>query len=49
VDQDPELDRVGSASFCQIQTLIGIGIQGIPIRIGVNSKQKKFQYAVKNT
>jgi hypothetical protein len=32
VDLDP--DRVGSASFCRIQT--GIGIQVMPIRIDIN-------------
>jgi len=45
------VDRVGSGSFCRI----GIGIQGMPIRIGINSKHIyllllfiKFQFAVQN-
>ncbi len=37
VDPDPDAERVGSALFCLIR--IGIGIQGMPIRIGINSKQ----------
>jgi hypothetical protein len=34
---DPDPNRVGSTSFCRIQ----IGIQGMQIRIGINSMQMK--------
>jgi hypothetical protein len=40
--EDPDTDRVGSASFCRI----GIGTQGMPnrirpIRIGIKSRNKR--------
>jgi hypothetical protein len=38
VDPDPDADRVGSATFCRI----GIGIQGLLIRIGIISKNVYF-------
>jgi hypothetical protein len=37
VDPDPDPDLVGSASFGRIR--IGIGNQGMPIQIGINTKQ----------
>jgi hypothetical protein len=38
---DPDPGRVQYASFSRIGIGIAIGIQGMPIRIGINSNQKK--------
>jgi hypothetical protein len=40
-DSVVDLDLVGSASFWQIRTHIGIGIQGLPIRIPILSTSTK--------
>jgi hypothetical protein len=32
---DPDPDRVVFVSFCRIRIQIGIGIEGVPIRIGI--------------
>jgi hypothetical protein len=39
VDPAPDTDPVGSASFCRVG--IGIRIQGMPIRININSRKMK--------
>jgi hypothetical protein len=41
VDTGTDLDRVGRASFSRIRIRIGIGIQGMPIRISLNARHMK--------